>query len=130
SIPGFNGFKLVIFPEFFFYFFYQPMEEKVGTWRAALSHVANIAGYHVNNSPLSEAVQSIVGLISHKSSCEFSEVTEGLPGKRSRLWLYDDIDHVLKNNTGTEAVQAIDIWEAKDTSIYQEEKEARWNKEF
>ena len=21
------------------------------------------------------------------------------PGKRSRLWLYDDIDHVLKNNT-------------------------------
>ena len=24
-------------------------KEKVGTWRAALGHVANIAGYHVNN---------------------------------------------------------------------------------
>ena len=24
-------------------------KEKVGTWRAALSHVANIVGYHVNN---------------------------------------------------------------------------------
>ena len=24
-------------------------EEKVGTWRAALYHVANIAGYHVDN---------------------------------------------------------------------------------
>ena len=27
---------------------------------------------------------------------------------------------------GTEVVQAIDIWEAKDTSIYHEENEARW----
>ena len=26
SVPRFNGFKLVIFPKFFFYFFYQPME--------------------------------------------------------------------------------------------------------
>ncbi|KAM4085496.1 hypothetical protein ACJW30_10G032400 [Castanea mollissima] len=75
-------------------------KEKVGTWRAALSHVANIAGYHVNNSPLSEVVQSIVGLISHKSSCEFSEVTEGLVGINSQvvelesylaLWLDNEV---------------------------------------
>ncbi|KAL1351614.1 hypothetical protein HN51_015506 [Arachis hypogaea] len=29
------------------------------------------------------------------------------PGKRSRLWSQDDIDHVLTNNKGTEAIQAI-----------------------
>ncbi|XP_050252021.1 disease resistance protein RUN1-like [Quercus robur] len=29
------------------------------------------------------------------------------PGKRSRLWLYKDIDNVLTNNTGTEAIQGI-----------------------
>ncbi|KAL4632817.1 hypothetical protein ACB092_04G078300 [Castanea dentata] len=29
------------------------------------------------------------------------------PGGRSRLWLYDDILHVLKNNTGTEVVEGI-----------------------
>uniref|UniRef100_A0A2N9II78 TIR domain-containing protein n=1 Tax=Fagus sylvatica TaxID=28930 RepID=A0A2N9II78_FAGSY len=31
------------------------------------------------------------------------------PGKRSRLWLYKDIDNMLKRNTGTEAVRAIDV---------------------
>ncbi|XP_050264204.1 disease resistance protein RPV1-like [Quercus robur] len=46
------------------------------------------------------------------------------PGERSRLWLYKDIDHVLKNNTGTGNVQAIDIEGARDTRIYHEEKEA------
>uniref|UniRef100_A0A7N2MP37 ADP-ribosyl cyclase/cyclic ADP-ribose hydrolase n=1 Tax=Quercus lobata TaxID=97700 RepID=A0A7N2MP37_QUELO len=29
------------------------------------------------------------------------------PGGRSRLWIYKDIIHVLKNNTGTEAVEGI-----------------------
>ena len=51
-------------------------------------------------SPLSEAVKSIVRLISHKSSFEFSEVIEGLVGIDSRLvelesclalWLKDDV---------------------------------------
>ncbi|KAK9984835.1 hypothetical protein SO802_034360 [Lithocarpus litseifolius] len=76
------------------------LKEKVGTWRAALSHVANIAGYHVNNSSLLEAVESIVRLILHKSSFEFSEITEGLVGIDSQLvelgrclalWLEDDV---------------------------------------
>ncbi|XP_030949238.1 TMV resistance protein N-like [Quercus lobata] len=48
------------------------------------------------------------------------------PGKRSRLWDHKDINHVLKKNTGTEEVQAIDFKGAKDTSIYHEEKEACW----
>ncbi|KAF3949830.1 hypothetical protein CMV_024340 [Castanea mollissima] len=102
SIPWFNGFKFVVFPKFF-YFFYQQMD-KVGTWRAALTHVANIAGYHVDNSPLSVAVKSILGLMSQKLSQSPDE-----PGKRSRLWHYEDIDNVLKNDTGTEKVQAMDI---------------------
>nr|XP_023892973.1 TMV resistance protein N-like [Quercus suber] len=29
------------------------------------------------------------------------------PGRRSRLWIYKDIIHVLKNNTGTEVVEGI-----------------------
>uniref|UniRef100_A0A2N9FWS0 TIR domain-containing protein n=1 Tax=Fagus sylvatica TaxID=28930 RepID=A0A2N9FWS0_FAGSY len=29
------------------------------------------------------------------------------PGGRSRLWLYEDVLHVLKNNSGTEAVEGI-----------------------
>ncbi|XP_030948245.1 TMV resistance protein N-like isoform X2 [Quercus lobata] len=75
-------------------------KEKVGTWRATLSHVANIAGFHVNNSPFSETIESIVRLILHKSSYEFAEVTEGLVGMDSRvvelesclaLWLKDNV---------------------------------------
>ncbi|KAL4602254.1 hypothetical protein ACB092_10G039800 [Castanea dentata] len=75
-------------------------KEKVGTWRAALNHVAGIVGYHVKNSPLSEVVKIIVRLVSHKSSFEFSEITEGLVGIHSRLvelesclalWLKDDV---------------------------------------
>ncbi|KAK9984831.1 hypothetical protein SO802_034356 [Lithocarpus litseifolius] len=60
-------------------------EEKVGTWRDALKHVANIARYHVDDSPLSEVVKSIVSLISRNSSCTFSEVTEGLVGIDSQV---------------------------------------------
>ncbi|KAL0012583.1 hypothetical protein SO802_007691 [Lithocarpus litseifolius] len=48
------------------------------------------------------------------------------PGKRSRLWLYDDIDCVLKNNTGTEVIQAIDIRGAKKIGFCHEEKEECW----
>ncbi|KAF3947039.1 hypothetical protein CMV_026772 [Castanea mollissima] len=29
------------------------------------------------------------------------------PGKRSRLWLFEDIDNVLTKNTGTKAIQGI-----------------------
>ncbi|XP_021802324.1 TMV resistance protein N-like [Prunus avium] len=31
------------------------------------------------------------------------------PGQRSRLWLRDDISHVIMNNTGTEAMEAIGL---------------------
>uniref|UniRef100_A0A2N9EHI5 Uncharacterized protein n=1 Tax=Fagus sylvatica TaxID=28930 RepID=A0A2N9EHI5_FAGSY len=46
------------------------------------------------------------------------------PGKRSRLWLYKDIDNMLKRNTGTEAVRAIDV-----RNKYLKENEADWNPE-
>uniref|UniRef100_A0A7N2RB69 ADP-ribosyl cyclase/cyclic ADP-ribose hydrolase n=1 Tax=Quercus lobata TaxID=97700 RepID=A0A7N2RB69_QUELO len=35
------------------------------------------------------------------------ECPKDQPEKRSRLWLYEDIDNVLTNNTGTEAIQGI-----------------------
>ncbi|KAJ9676174.1 hypothetical protein PVL29_024929 [Vitis rotundifolia] len=31
------------------------------------------------------------------------------PGTRSRLWIHDDVNHVLKKNTGTEEVQGISL---------------------
>ncbi|XP_050245519.1 disease resistance protein RUN1-like [Quercus robur] len=44
------------------------------------------------------------------------------PGKRSRLWHFEGIDKVLRKNKGTEAIQAIDIWDTNN-----EERETRWN---
>uniref|UniRef100_A0A2N9ESE5 AAA+ ATPase domain-containing protein n=1 Tax=Fagus sylvatica TaxID=28930 RepID=A0A2N9ESE5_FAGSY len=44
------------------------------------------------------------------------------PGKRSRLWLLEDVDNVLTENMGTEAVQGIVL----DLPI---QKEAHWNPE-
>ncbi|KAM5552768.1 hypothetical protein ABKV19_025136 [Rosa sericea] len=34
---------------------------------------------------------------------------EGEPGERSRLWNYDDVDHVLTDNTGTKNIRGIQI---------------------
>ncbi|KAL4628703.1 hypothetical protein ACB092_05G258900 [Castanea dentata] len=48
------------------------------------------------------------------------------PGRHRILWLFKDIDHVLRNNTGTEAVQAIDIRGAQKICICHEEKEECW----
>ena len=42
------------------------------------------------------------------------------------LIIYFAFNEFLFYYQGTEAVQALDIWEAKDSSIYHEEKEARW----
>ncbi|KAL4625120.1 hypothetical protein ACB092_05G001200 [Castanea dentata] len=42
------------------------------------------------------------------------------PGKRSILWLFEDINNVLTNNTGTEAIQGIVL-------KLPESKEAYWN---
>ncbi|KAK4538887.1 hypothetical protein RGQ29_032257 [Quercus rubra] len=44
------------------------------------------------------------------------------PGKRSRLWDYEDINKVLKKNKGTEAVKAIDI-----VSTCNEQQVGSWN---
>ena len=40
--------------------------------------------------------------------------------------IYFAFNEFLFYYQGTEAVQALDIWEAKDSSIYHEEKETRW----
>nr|POE61940.1 plant intracellular ras-group-related lrr protein 4 [Quercus suber] len=85
-----------------------------------------------NISPETQEIRSIVRHISRTVRYKFSELNQGLVGiypqamELEILWLYEDIDYVLKNNTGTEAVQAIDIRGAKDTSIYHEEKEECW----
>ncbi|XP_021802741.1 TMV resistance protein N-like [Prunus avium] len=44
------------------------------------------------------------------------------PGGRSRLWLHSDIDHVLTNNTGTEAIEGIVL-------CLHELEAAHWNPE-
>ncbi|KAL4597643.1 hypothetical protein ACB092_11G003300 [Castanea dentata] len=44
------------------------------------------------------------------------------PGKRSRLWDYEDINKVLKKNKGTETLKAMDI-----VSTCNEQQDGRWN---
>ncbi|XP_030965651.1 TMV resistance protein N-like isoform X1 [Quercus lobata] len=46
------------------------------------------------------------------------------PGKRSRLWDYEDINKVLKKNKGTEALKAMDI-----ASTCNEQQHGCWNPE-
>ncbi|KAK9988861.1 hypothetical protein SO802_029100 [Lithocarpus litseifolius] len=46
------------------------------------------------------------------------------PGKRSRLWRYEDIDKVLRKNKGTEAIQAMVIWDTCDKA-----QMTHWNPE-
>uniref|UniRef100_A0A2N9GH17 TIR domain-containing protein n=1 Tax=Fagus sylvatica TaxID=28930 RepID=A0A2N9GH17_FAGSY len=59
--------------------------EKVEKWRAALSHVGNLAGWTVMNSYLSEVIQSIVGQISRNLTYEFSDIIEDFVGMDSRV---------------------------------------------
>ena len=56
--------------------------------------------FSLHCSPFSVSVESILGLISQKLSCEFSEVTEGLVGIESQMmelesclafWLEDEV---------------------------------------
>uniref|UniRef100_A0A2N9HYG1 TIR domain-containing protein n=1 Tax=Fagus sylvatica TaxID=28930 RepID=A0A2N9HYG1_FAGSY len=60
-------------------------KEKVKLWRAALSHVGNLAGWTVINSYLSEVIQSIVGQISRNLTYEFSDIIEDFVGMDSRV---------------------------------------------
>ncbi|KAF3949482.1 hypothetical protein CMV_024649 [Castanea mollissima] len=68
--------------------------EKVQTWRAALSEVANLSGCHSQDRPEAEVIDNIV----------------------------KDIDNVLTNNTGTEAIEGIVL-------TFQGKKGAHWNRE-
>ncbi|KAK4570783.1 hypothetical protein RGQ29_029577 [Quercus rubra] len=45
------------------------------------------------------------------------------PGKRSRLWLYKDIDDVLTKNTGTKEIQGIVL------ELYGQQEMVKWNPE-
>ncbi|MED6130938.1 hypothetical protein PIB30_005226 [Stylosanthes scabra] len=40
------------------------------------------------------------------------------PGKRSRLWLDEDIFHVLQNETGTEKVEVIILYSSRQKEVY------------
>ncbi|WJX66900.1 hypothetical protein P8452_51407 [Trifolium repens] len=53
-------------------------------WKMSLHQVANLSGFH------------------YKKGDEQESPAE--PGKRSRLWLPDDIVHVLEGNTGTRSI--------------------------
>ncbi|XP_040374083.1 disease resistance protein RUN1-like [Rosa chinensis] len=42
---------------------------------------------------------------------------QGEPGERSRLWNYDDVDHVLTNKTGTKKIKGIQVEEHEEEMI-------------
>ncbi|KAF3956676.1 hypothetical protein CMV_018218 [Castanea mollissima] len=65
--------------------------------------VSNIPGWTLHQEAESEVFQVIEDILLGKAIV--NEAKE--PGKCSRLWMHEDIDNVLKENTGTEAVQGI-----------------------
>ncbi|GMY19126.1 TMV resistance protein N-like isoform X1 [Fagus crenata] len=79
--------------------------EKVEKWRAALSHVGNLAGWTVMNSYLSEVIQSIMGQISRNLTHEFSDIIEGFVGIESRV-----VELESRLEVGVNDVRFIGIW--------------------
>ncbi|XP_030936791.1 TMV resistance protein N-like isoform X1 [Quercus lobata] len=59
--------------------------EKVQTWRAALSEVANLSGWHSQDRPEAEVIEDIVKVIINKPNDTFSVATKGLVGISSRV---------------------------------------------
>ncbi|KAI4353227.1 hypothetical protein L6164_002193 [Bauhinia variegata] len=103
---------------------------KVQKWRSALSKAANLSGYHfeqdgdvyeyvfiekilkdvstkINRIPLHDMGQKIVR---QESPLD--------PGRRSRLWFYEDIIHVLETNKGTDKIQFMILDAGKHEYLY------------
>ncbi|KAF3954272.1 hypothetical protein CMV_020364 [Castanea mollissima] len=79
--------------------------EKVQAWRNALREVANLKGWHVQDRPESQIIQSIVGELWHKLSYAFSEYTENLVGIISRA---EKLKSCL--DLGSNNVRMVGIW--------------------
>uniref|UniRef100_A0A2N9HDS9 TIR domain-containing protein n=1 Tax=Fagus sylvatica TaxID=28930 RepID=A0A2N9HDS9_FAGSY len=67
------------------------------------------------------AIEILGSFLSHRSIDEWKKCPEEL-GKRSRLWLFEDINDVLTENTGTKEIQGIVLNMLTP-------KEAHWNPE-
>ncbi|XP_030957492.1 disease resistance protein TAO1-like isoform X1 [Quercus lobata] len=50
-------------------------KEKVQRWRAALTEIANLPGWHIEHGNLSESIKSIVEMISQHLSSSFTSIT-------------------------------------------------------
>ncbi|XP_075650739.1 TMV resistance protein N-like [Castanea sativa] len=79
--------------------------EKVQTWRAALSEVANLSGWHSQDRPEVEVIDNIVKEIINKPSYTFFVATEGLVGTSSRVEKL--MSHLALESNG---VRIIGIW--------------------
>ncbi|KAF3954228.1 hypothetical protein CMV_020402 [Castanea mollissima] len=107
---------------------HEEKEEKtrVDKWRDALSQVGNLAGWHLNNTrPESQVIQDIVvwmhDLLGEMGKNMVRQECLDDPGKRSRLWDYEDINKVLKKNKGTETLKAMDIVKSLPSSFQLDE---------
>ncbi|XP_050280272.1 TMV resistance protein N-like [Quercus robur] len=79
--------------------------ENVQTWRTALTEVANLKGWHVQDRPESQIIQEIVGKLWHKLGYSFSENTKNLVGIISRR---EKLESCL--DLGSNDVRIIGIW--------------------
>ncbi|KAL4597992.1 hypothetical protein ACB092_11G028400 [Castanea dentata] len=79
--------------------------DKVQAWRTALSEVASLKGWHVQDRPESQIIQNIVGELWHKLSYAFSEYTENLVGIISRA---EKLESCL--DLGSNNVRMVGIW--------------------
>ncbi|XP_075648850.1 TMV resistance protein N-like [Castanea sativa] len=79
--------------------------ERVQTWRATLSEVANLSGWHSQDRPEAEVIDNIVKVIINKPSYTFFVATEGLVGTISRVEKL--MSHLALESNG---VRIIGIW--------------------
>ncbi|KAK4594864.1 hypothetical protein RGQ29_018551 [Quercus rubra] len=79
--------------------------ENVQTWRTALTEVANLKGWHVQDRPESQIIQEIVGELWHKLGYSLSKNTKNLVGIISRR---EKLESCL--DLGSNDVRIIGIW--------------------
>uniref|UniRef100_A0A2N9HDJ7 TIR domain-containing protein n=1 Tax=Fagus sylvatica TaxID=28930 RepID=A0A2N9HDJ7_FAGSY len=80
-------------------------DEKVRKWKVALTEVANLSGWSLQNRPESESIHEIVEVISHKLSYAFARDTKGLVGMDSRV---EELKSLLA--IGLNDVRIIGVW--------------------
>ncbi|KAI4332395.1 hypothetical protein L6164_017306 [Bauhinia variegata] len=84
-------------------------EERIQRWRTALEKAADLSGLPLGDGTEASLIERIVGEIWNMGREIVRKESPNDPGQRSRLWFHEDILQVLKENTGSNKVEAIKL---------------------